>query len=166
MTTSSRIALLAAVVCLPFAVACSSDGPTADTQAPEPVTVTPTGTGVDRATNITVTFSEPIDPASVTDATFTVTPTGGNPISGTIAVAGATATFTPAALLAYGTTYSVRLTPGIRDLAGNPMGVQHSWSFTTAANPPPAVVTVTRLHGAADVARKTTVVATFSEQYG
>jgi YVTN family beta-propeller protein len=42
-------------------------------------------------------------------------------------------TFTPAAPFADNTTYEVRLTTGIRDVAGNPMAADHTFRFSTGA---------------------------------
>jgi len=76
---------------------------------------------------ISATFSEPMDPDTVTARTFTI---GG--LSGTVAydADARTALFSPAAPLAYGTTYTARL-DGAADLAGNPLAEAYTWQFTT-----------------------------------
>ena len=79
-------------------------------------------------TAITATFSEAMDASTITTATFTV---GG--VTGTVTYTGTTATFTPTTSLAYSTTYTATITTGAKDLAGNAMAANYSWSFTTAS---------------------------------
>ncbi|HEX5495759.1 MAG TPA: DUF4082 domain-containing protein [Mycobacteriales bacterium] len=76
---------------------------------------------------VTVTFDEPVDPASVA---FTVTDATG-PVAGTVALnaAGSTANFTPSAPLAAGATYTASVLAA--DPAHNAMPAPVSWQFTT-----------------------------------
>jgi hypothetical protein len=71
--------------------------------------------------------------ASINTATFTVADGAGNPVAGTVTMAGTTATFAPSALLANGTAYTVTVTTDARDLAGNGLAQPRTWSFTTVA---------------------------------
>jgi glucose/arabinose dehydrogenase len=87
--------------------------------------------GVAAATAITATFSEPIDPFSVTAATFRLTDASGNPVPATTAAIGAVATITPIENLAFLANYTATATTGIRDQGGNPLAAEQSWSFTT-----------------------------------
>ncbi len=89
-------------------------------------------TAVAAGATIAVTFSEPIDPSTLTTSSFSVI-AAGNAVAGSVAVAGSTATFTPAAPLAAGASYSVAVTTSVKDLAGNPLAAMHTWSFATAA---------------------------------
>jgi len=79
-------------------------------------------TDVPVRTNIRVTFTEPVDPATVDGTTFSVT-AGGSPVSGTLTLLNGDQTlqFLPDAPFAFGTMVEVSLTSGIRDLAGNPL---------------------------------------------
>ena len=94
-------------------------------------------TGVAPTTAISATFSEPIDAASATTATFTVTPAGGSAVAGTVTTNGAVVTFTPTAALAFGTVYTAQLTTGIADVDGRTLATARTWTFTTAAAPAP-----------------------------
>lgn len=100
-------------------------------------------TGVGLNTGIEATFSEAMDPLTLTASTFLVKQ-GNNPVAGTISFGpnGTTATFTPSSLLTASTVYGVTLTPGVKDLAGTPLAAAVTWTFTTgtAAAMGPAVV--------------------------
>jgi hypothetical protein len=85
--------------------------------------------------NVTATFSESLDPATVTAGTFTLTPEGGVPVAATVHYDDGnwTATLVPDADLAYDTIFEARLGTGVQDLAGNPLAGDYVWSFSTAA---------------------------------
>jgi uncharacterized repeat protein (TIGR02543 family) len=82
--------------------------------------------------SITATFSEAMDAATIT-AAFTLQ--GSPPVSGEVSydADSKTATFTPATEtpLESGTTYTATIASGVTDIAGNPMGSDFIWSFTT-----------------------------------
>jgi hypothetical protein len=81
---------------------------------------------------VSVTFGEALDPASVAAATLVLRPAGGGAaVAGSVALAGATVTFTPAAPLAHATSYAATVS-GVRDGAGNALAAAHVWSFGTA----------------------------------
>lgn len=77
---------------------------------------------LDKAVNIplnqviSATFNENMDPATITNASFTVT--GTTAIAGTITYNGMTSTFTPSSPLAANTTYTGKLTTAVKDLLG------------------------------------------------
>ena len=71
-------------------------------------------------TPISATFSIAMSPASITGSTFTLTEPGGTAVSGAVTYSGLTATFTPAAALAYGTTYTGTITTGATDWVAPP----------------------------------------------
>ncbi|HXJ62087.1 MAG TPA: ice-binding family protein, partial [Verrucomicrobiae bacterium] len=81
---------------------------------------------------ITATFSEAMDPLTISTTTFTLEQ-GATAVSGTVTYVGTTATFAPASALAINTPYTVTITTGVKDLAGNPLLNNLAWSFTTAA---------------------------------
>ncbi|MCL0077353.1 Ig-like domain-containing protein [Dehalococcoidia bacterium] len=85
---------------------------------------------------ITATFSEDMDAATINTATFTLMADGAR-IAGRVTYdpATRTATFIPHENLAYGTVYAATITTGARDLAGNGLAQEFSWSFTTRPEP-------------------------------
>jgi hypothetical protein len=108
-------------------------GRMADTTPPTVTMVSPTSgaTRVSPTTNVAVTFSEPVAPATIAGA-IQVT-AGTNPVAGTVAYdpVGQVATFTPSSLLASQTLYTVTVA-SVEDLAGNPMTAAFTSTFTTA----------------------------------
>jgi methionine-rich copper-binding protein CopC len=107
-----------------------------DTTPPSATSTTPANgaTGVATSTTVSATFSEPVQANTIT---IGLKNAGGTAVSGTTAYDSATqkATFTPSAALAAGTAYTATVS-GAKDLAGNTM-TSTTWSFTTAATPPP-----------------------------
>jgi hypothetical protein len=106
-----------------------------DTTAPTVSSVIPvTGaTAVPINGYITATFSEAMDPDTVTTTTFTVV--GSSAAAGivTLNTAGTTAIFTPSANLENNTVYTATITTGAEDLIGNPLASAYVWTFTTGA---------------------------------
>jgi len=94
---------------------------------------TNTATGLPLNQKISAIFSEAMDPATISSATFTVTGPGATPVPGAVTYAGVTAVFTPASNLASSTTYTATITTGAKDLAfpANALAANHIWSFTT-----------------------------------
>jgi len=81
---------------------------------------------------ISVTFTNPIDPASLTAATFIVRDADNKVLSGSISydANSMTATFTPALPLASGSGYSVTVS-GVTDIYGHAMTAAKNLGFTT-----------------------------------
>ncbi len=112
-------------------VTCANDdqtAPTATRQTPIPTTI---GTAVQGGL-ISVTFSEPIDTATVDSSSFTVEGPSG-PATGTITFASNNrrAIFTPATRLAYDATYTVTVTTDAADPTGNALANDVVWTFNT-----------------------------------
>jgi len=97
--------------------------------------------GVAVDTTISVTFSEAIDPSSVTTATMTVMDVDGTSVSGTVNVSGTTATFVPLRPLDYGVAYIVIIDSTVEDLSGNRMPASYSFGFTTITAAADAIIT-------------------------
>ena len=145
-------------------------GATADTTAPTVTSTNPANvaTGVAINNKIAATFSEALDPATITAASFTVTGPGATSVAGTLtyAAVGTTATFAPASDLALNTTFTATLTTGVTDLAGNALASNFVWSFTTGAtadSTAPIVTSTDPANAAASVAINKKIVANFSE---
>jgi len=113
--------------------ACETTPPTVASTAPAN-----TATGVAIATSVTATFSEAMRASTINTTTFTLSD-GTNAVSGTVTYDSdtKTATFTPTSALAYSTTYTATITTGVKDLVGNALAADYTWSFTTEDAPPP-----------------------------
>lgn len=87
--------------------------------------------------NVVGTFSEAVDPGTVSSSTFTLTDsTGEVPARITYDGASRTATLDPDTNLKSATSYTATVKggpSGVKDLAGNPLAADKIWSFTTAA---------------------------------
>lgn len=126
-----------------FISGCGGDGSTGhwdgdagatDTTAPTVTTTVPdnAAAAVAIGNNITATFSEAMDPLTITNQTFTLSQ-GVNPVSGAVTYIGNTAHFNPTVDLAPNTLYTATITTAAKDLGGNPLASNHVWSFTTVA---------------------------------
>jgi len=104
---------------------------------------------------VTATFSEAIDPATLTGQTFTLKDSGGTvvPAAVTYDSASRTATLNPGADLGMGATYTATVTGGpggVTDLSANPLAADLTWSFRTVVPPAPvASFTATPTSGTA-----------------
>ena len=112
-----------------------------DSVPPTVASTTPTSgaTGVLAGANVTVTFSEVLNVTTINGTTFRLTRGGVLvPAVVTWSAETRTATLDPTAGLAYGETYTATVKGfpgGVTDLAGNPMAVDHVFSFTVEASP-------------------------------
>jgi hypothetical protein len=115
---------------------------------------------------ISVSFSESIAPATVTNATFMVKDAANAEVSGSLNCNGANVTFTPSSWLSVNTSYTVTLSSGITDLYGNHLTGTFQWAFTTNSQTdpvPPTIVAAYPASGQADVVLTTAITVTFSE---
>src|SRR5207245_1709285 len=114
---------------------------------------------------ITATFSEAMDPSTINTTTFTLMQ-GTTPVPGTVTYTNGTAIFTPADTLAPLSTYTVTISTGAKDLAGNALSTDMSWSFTTGVAPDttaPILSATGPANAATNVRLDKTITATFSE---
>ena len=141
---------------------------TAPASAPPTVTATgPVNLGINVPINskVTATFSEAMDPATLTSTSFTVKQ-GATSVAGAVTfnAAANTATFTPTAPLAFGLVYTATIAPGAKDLGGTPLAQSFTWTFTTAPNSAAPTVTATSpANLALNVPINSNVTATFSK---
>ena len=87
---------------------------------------------------IVVVLSEPVNPATVTNASVQLF-TGSTPVAGAAGLSPSSAfavEFRPASLLAPGTTYTLEVTQAIRDVNGEALEAPLSFSFTTVTGVP------------------------------
>lgn len=117
-----------------------------DTGAPAVLSTVPTGgtNDVPPSTLVQAVFSEAMDAATLNASTVELRKNGGAAVSATLAYDSASRTLTlhPAAALDGATQYTARIVggavdPRAKDIAGNAMPSDFTWSFTTAATPPP-----------------------------
>jgi hypothetical protein len=114
---------------------------------------------------VIATFGEAMNEATLTDATFTLKQ-GSTTITGSVAYIGTSATFTPDSDLEPNKTYTGTITTGAKDIAGNGLAGDHSFSFTTGASADliaPTLNLSDPLANATGIARNKEIVVTFSE---
>ena len=104
---------------------------TDDTTPPRVVTISPgrnaVGVAVDNV--VTAVFSEEMDVSTINIATLYLS----DGVTGMVGYDASTytATFTPSANLTIATTYTATITNGVKDVAGNHLASDYTWSFTT-----------------------------------
>ena len=110
-----------------------------DTQAPSIINRSPGSgaTGVDLLPTVSVEFSESVDCSTVTDASFSITGVTSNI---TCTAGSTTISLTPTADLAPDTPHTVTVAGTVADLAGNTLGADDTWSFTTGSAPAKLVI--------------------------
>src|SRR5207302_1714497 len=135
-----------------------STRPTVTLQTP-----TPNSIGIPLNTTVSATFSRPLNPATVTTASFSLRAAGAAanaPATVALDATGTIATLTPTSPLVAGTVYTATVTATVTDTVGTPLGTASVWSFTTSAAP--AVIAQSPTPGAIAVPLTATVTATFT----
>ena len=116
--------------------------PTVESHYPEQVSGGVSSSEI-QANGIYVVFNEAVKEGSISNSTFTVVDgtRGGAPVAGTVSYAATTRTarFMPSTALTALFNYTVTVTTGVEDLAGNHLATPHTWQFTIAGptTPPP-----------------------------
>jgi hypothetical protein len=142
---------------------------TRDEEGPRVTATNPTngaGNVSSTAPNISITFSEPLDATTVNNNTVTLRlSSSGAFVPGTVAYVAATrtATFTPASALSQGVNYTVTAASSITDVAGNALGADFQFTFTTGDTSAPFLILATPANLTTNVATNTTVKAAFNE---
>ncbi len=117
-----------------------------DTTAPTVTGTSPASgaTGVAGDTNITATFSERMDPATIAGTTFELRDASNALVPAVVTYddAARRATLDPGANLIPSASYTARVRggaadPRVKDAAGNALGQDVAWTFTVASVPPP-----------------------------
>ncbi|MFZ2444900.1 MAG: Ig-like domain-containing protein [Syntrophobacteraceae bacterium] len=166
MKTSIKMWVLSLLLVV-FVAGHAHGGICPDTTAPTVKSTIPASAATSVAVNrkIAVAFSEPMDPATITTATFTIEQ-GTTPVSGTVTYAGATAIFTPEITLEPNTEYTATIDALAKDRAGNNLAGMFAWNFTTGAaadTTTPTVKAANPASGATDVPINRKIAVTFSE---
>ncbi len=171
---SNRQVWYTAFLLLIVGIGCGDPDKSGNNQTVTPPTVASVGpiagsVGTCPNTIVTATFDKPMNPASITSATFTLTGPGAAPVGGVVSydVPSNTAILTPSATLALNTPYTATITTGARDMYGNALTANFVWTFTTGSTVcltgPPTVIAVLPPAGANGVCQNTVVLATFGE---
>ena len=115
---------------------------------------------------VSATFNEAMNPATINAASFTLTGTtlaatvkAASVVTGTVTFSGVVATFTPATPLLAHTTYTGKIATTAKDLTGNALQVEYTWTFSTDVAP---TVTPDPLVNSVDVPLNKIIIATFS----
>ncbi len=98
--------------------------------------------GISTGVTVSTTFNEAMDPATITETTLQLREPGGALVPATVTYSASErrASLKPSQPLHYSTAYTATAkggSSGVEDLAGNAMGGDSSWSFTTGSPPPP-----------------------------
>lgn len=174
LTLSAEITDAAGLALAGPVTATFSTGAAADTVQPEVVHVNPSGSNVPLNVKISLVFSEPINPATVTPSTFLVPGVSGTT---TFSADRRTLVFTPDRPLAPSRGYSIYFRAGITDVAGNPLfnptdplppyGYANPRLFVTGTEyedaSGPTVLSLSPLDGAVNVPTNAHILIRFSE---
>jgi hypothetical protein len=140
-----------------------------DTTRPQVSSISPLAGADDVSVNanVTATFNEAMDAATVNTSTIELRNPSNDLITATVSydAASFTATLDPDAPLAAETTYTVKIRggdtdPRVKDVAGNALSSNFIWTFKTV--PPPLVVSTTPANGDSDVPVNIAPTARFS----
>lgn len=143
-----------------------------NTTAPAVSATTPTADATDATlvANVTIAFTEAVDPGTVSGATIELRTEAGSivPAAVTYDAASVTAVIDPTSPLAARTRHTVTVksgVTGVRDLTGLPLAEDYRWSFTTGDpdTTPPVVSSIWPVRDANDFGVDADVTAVFSE---
>jgi len=101
---------------------------------------------IDTATVVKATFNKDMDASTINTGTFTL---GGVTGAVSYSAASRTATFIPSNKLSEATTYTVTITAGVKDVSGNNMTSDFTWSFKTNTTSGISCFIATAAHGSA-----------------
>jgi len=144
-----------------------TSGATADVTSPAVSSSDPTNnaTGVILSKIITITFNKTLDPLTVTASTFTLKQ-GTTVVAGTVSNSGTQVSFIPSANYSPNTVYTATITTGVKDMSGNALASNYTFSFTTTSAPdltPPTITSTDPVSGATGVATNKVIAVNFSK---
>ena len=162
------VLLLAAAIGVSFIMGCALSGVGSTANPPTVSSTIPANStaGADLYGTVNVTFSEAMDPATMTAANFTLV--GAGPVAGTVDYddANNTAIFTPSAPLAVSQSHTATITTGAKALGGDALAANMVWKFTTGTTTdttPPTVFSTVPANVATGVAMNDNITATFTK---
>ncbi len=142
-------------------------GVSSDNTSPEVISTTPANnaSAVVINTKVTAVFSEFMDPSSINNSSFTLKQ-GTVTIAGLINYSANTAIFSPSGNLMPGTLYTATITTAVKDLAGNSLQNDYTWSFTTGTGvdaTAPTIISTDPERNATNVTYTKKILVLFSE---
>ena len=143
-------------------------GSTTDNSSPTVGAISPPSgaTNISATSDITITFSEDMDSSTINTTNITMVDNASNSINGVVTYSSKVATFNPSSDLNWSTTYTMTVSTGVKDSAGNALSSNYSWSFTTASSNStvrPTVASISPAGGSDNISLSTNVTITFSE---
>mgnify|MGYP002214510641 CR=1 FL=1 len=158
---------------------------TPDTTAPTISSASPSNgaTNISVSSDITITFSESMDSSTINTANIGVADSNGNIVSGVVSYNSNVATFNPSGNLSYSKSYTISVSAGVKDSAGNALGSSSSWpqcckdlgppfmtvhwNFTTSSAPAdttaPTISSVSPSNGATNISVSSNIRIYFNE---
>lgn len=136
-----RRSLFPVIAAILIASGCNGEGHLATALAQPPVVTAnfPVDAAIEVATSavISADFQQPIDPSTLTAATFTVACPSGTSVAGAVSYDAPNhrAVFTPAAALPGDVTCTASINTGIKSNLGVPLASEVQWTFATALDP-------------------------------
>lgn len=143
-----------------------------DITAPVITSVNPVNgsSNISTLTNATATFNEAMNASTINGGTAEIRDPSNNLIAASVTYdAGTrTVTITPVSILASGTTFTARIvggSSGVKDIAGNALASNYTWTFTTAVGDvtAPLVTSRTPETGSQNVPTSVSIQAVFNE---
>ena len=137
---------------------------TGNTVTPRVIATNPinAATNVALDKKISATFSEKMNPATFTAASFKIN-NGNENIAGTFTFRGQNVIFSPTALLTSNTNYTATITTAVKNDAGVGIASNYIWTFSTGTNLLPAVISTDPVNLATNVPLNKTISATFNQ---
>ena len=140
---------------------------TVDVTPPTVTATIPTNiaTGITPSQIVTVTFDKAMDPLTINATTFTIKQ-GSTSVTGTVTYNGTQATFVSSTSLALNTIYTGTITTGAKDIKGNALISNYTFTFTTGSTPdttPPTVSSTDPLNSAVSVALSSAINVYFNK---
>lgn len=160
-----KVGIVASLTVLFFVFLGGCGKETAVTIAPSVTSTLPAPGATDVPVNqvISATFNQPMNPSTITPATFLLKGPGATAVTGTVSytATGSVASFAPAAILAFNTTYTATITTAVTNTVGVQPAASYTWSFTTTTQP--IVIATVPANGATLVPISQVLTATFSK---